>query len=715
MGQPSKGQRERQPPPQQPRTHERLAVLVVCCFLLLTVLAVYNPTTGHEFLICDDDVYVYVNRHVSEGLTWGNVKWSLTRSAAGNWHPLTWLSHILDVSCYGIHPGMELWKGPEAGGHHFTNVFLHAAAAVVLFLTLRRMTAALWCSAFVAAMFALHPLRVESVAWVAERKDVLSGLFWMLTLLAYAAYASRPGVARYLAVVVCFALGLMSKSMVVTLPCVLLLLDFWPLRRWQPKGDGSNLRVNEKGTVPLGAQSPCPPRSLQWLVAEKAPLLALSAAVCAIVAMAQHDVGTVSTVSRLPLEVRLANAAVSAVAYLWTMIWPVNLAIFYPHPLALANYSPDRLIWQGVAAGVLLLAITLAVLWNLRRRPYLAVGWFWYLGSLVPVIGIVQVGTQSRADRYTYLPMIGISIMLAWGTAELVARSGRVKTVVGVAAGALLLAWTLLTVRQVAVWQDSFTVFKHAIEATENNYFAHNHLGMAYLRDGNEEEAASEFAKAVEIAPGYDAANANLGAYYAGRKQYDKALPYLQAAVRVNPSKVGCRANLGTVYTYLGRLDEATAEFRRALEIDPDDAQARLNLSRALCRAGNTAEMLAEWRAVIRIVPNSIEVRCSAARLLATHPDASLRNGEEAVTLAQRAVELSNAEDPLALDALAAAQAEIGQFKVAEKTATDAATLALRQQKPDLAESIKGRISLYKDGKPWREPPPTFDQCPLSP
>jgi protein O-mannosyl-transferase len=715
MGQPSKGQRGRQPPPQQPPKHERLAVLVVCCSLLLTVLAVYNPTTGHEFLICDDDVYVYVNRHVSEGLTWENVKWSLTRSAAGNWHPLTWLSHILDVSCYGIHPGMELWKGPEAGGHHFTSVLLHAAGAVVLFLALRRMTGALWCSAFVAAMFALHPLRVESVAWVAERKDVLSGLCWMLTLLAYAGYASRPAVGRYLAVVCCFALGLMSKSMVVTLPCVLLLLDFWPLRRWRPQGDCPSFRVNDDGTVPLVSAPLFPRRSLGWLLAEKVPLLALSAAVCVIVAATQHDVGTVSTVSRVPLEVRLANAAVSAVAYLWSMIWPVDLAIFYPHPLALANYSPDRLMWQGVAAGVLLLAITLAVLWNLRRRPYLAVGWFWYLGALVPVSGLVQVGTQSRADRYTYLPMIGVSIMLAWGAAELVARSGRVKTVVGVAAGAILVAWTLLTVRQVAFWQDSFTVFRHAIEATENNYFAHNHLGMAYLRDGNEEEAASEFAKAVEIAPGYDAANANLGASYASRKQYDKALPYLQAAVRVNPSKVGCRSNLGTVYTYLGRLDEATAEFRHALEIDPDDAQARLNLGRALCRAGKTAEMLVEWREVIRLVPNSIGVRRSAARLLATYPDASLRNGKEAITLAQRAVELSNAEDPLALDALAAAQAEIGQFQLAEETANQAAALAARQQKPDLAESIKGRIPLYKDGKPCREPPPTFEECPLSP
>jgi protein O-mannosyl-transferase len=723
MRQAAKGRRTDNSSPEQPPTHERFKVLVVCCFLLAAVLAVYNPITEHDFLNCDDDAYIYMNRHVSEGLSWENVKWSFTSAAAGNWHPLTWLSHALDAQMYGIHPGMDLWKGPEAGGHHFTNVLLHAAAAIALFLALRRMTDALWCSAFVAAMFALHPLRVESVAWAAERKDVLSGLFWMLTLLAYAGYASRPSVGRYLAVLGLFALGLMSKSMLVTLPCVLLLLDFWPLGRWQPgrfcKHDSPRGRLAGQGSHEACTTGETPsrfaPRSLGWLVLEKIPLLALSAAVCVIVAATQRAGGAMSTIAHSPLDVRIANAAISAVAYLWMTIWPVNLAIFYPHPAALASYSVDRLMWQGVAAAAVLLAITLLVIWNLRRRPYLAVGWFWYLGVLAPVIGLVQVGSQARADRYTYLPMIGVSIMLAWGVAELAARSNRVRAAVGVVAAALLGVWIVLTARQVPYWKDSTSVFEHAIKATRDNYFAHNHLGLTYLRDGDKERAGAEFAKALKIAPSYDAANANLGAYYASHKQYDKAVDCLEAAVRANPFKVPTRANLGAVYTNLGRLDEATAELRRAIELSPGYVQSHLNLAQALCRQGDIAGMLAEWREVIRLSPGSVEVRTSAARLLATCPEASLRSGREAVELGEQAVELTKDEDPSALDALAAAQAETGQFRLAAETATRAEALAARQEKPALAKSIRARISLYKDDKPYREPPPAFEECPLAP
>jgi protein O-mannosyl-transferase len=711
MRQATKGRRTDNSPPEQPPTHDRFKVLVVCCFLLAAVLAVYNPISEHEFLNCDDDSYIYMNRHVSEGLSWENVKWSFTSAAAGNWHPLTWLSHQLDAQMYGIHPGMELWKGPEAGGHHFTNALLHAAAAIVLFLALRRMTNALWSSAFVAAMFALHPLRVESVAWAAERKDVLSGLFWMLTLLAYSGYASRPTVWRYLAVVGFFALGLMSKSMLVTLPCVLLLLDFWPLRRWQPERLAGER--NRAGDMTAETPSRFARRPLGWLILEKVPLLVMSAVVCVIVAGTQQAGGAMSTIVQSPLDVRIANAAISAVAYLGMMIWPVKLAIFYPHPLALASYSAERLMLQGIAAAAVLLAITLLVIWNLRRRPYLAVGWFWYLGALVPVIGLVQVGSQARADRYTYLPMIGVSIMLAWGIAELAARSSRVRVAVGIAAAAALGIWLVLTARQVSYWKDSASVFEHAIKVTDNNYFAHSHLGLIYHDHGDEEKSRAEFAEALRIAPSYDAANANLGAYYASHKQYDKAVGCLEAAVRANPFKFPTRANLGSVYTNLGRLDEATAELRQAIKISPSYVQSRLNLAQALCRQGDIPGMLAEWREAIRLAPGNAEVRTSAARLLATCTDAAIRNGREAVALAEQAVELTKGEDPSALDALAAAQAETGQFPLAAQTASQAETLATQQGKPALAKSIAARMSLYKDNKPYREPPPSFEDCPL--
>jgi len=710
MGQPSKNRQGSDPLRQQPPVVDFLKSLAVCCFLLLVVLVVFFQTVQHDFIRCDDDVYIFRNPHVAGGLTWENVKWSFTGVHAGNWHPLTWMSHMLDCEIYKSHASGPLFSGQDAGGHHLTSLLLHAISSVVLFLAMRRMTGAFWCSAFVAAMFALHPLHVESVAWAAERKDVLSGLFWMLTLLAYGGYVLRPNVWRYLVVVGLFGLGLTAKSMLVTLPCVLLLLDFWPLRRWRPSWI---CPATTEQTPPRFA-----PQSLGWLLLEKLPLLALSAGVCVILVIIQRDMGAMTMVDmhNMTLDARISNAAISAVAYLWTTIWPANLTFFYPHPVVLQDYSATRFMLQGVAAGAVLLAITALVLWNLRRRPYLAVGWFWYLGTLVPVMGIIQVGAQARADRYTYLPMIGVSIMVVWGAAEFAARSSQFKTAVGVAAGVLLTTWTLFTVNQVSYWKDSETLFKQAIDATGNNFFAHNHLGLVYGYAGDSVKAEEEYIKAVDIAPSYDAANSNLGACYANRKppDYDKAIAWFQAAVRVNPHNAGHRFNLGLMYVGLGKLDKAEAVFRQAIEIDPSHFESHWRLSQILYDQGRSSEALAEMQETLRLYPDAVVILNSAAFLLAASPDASVRNGEKAVELAERAVELTKGEAPVPLDTLAAAYAETGDFSLAIETANKAMKLALRQNNESVAKIIRAQLLLYEDGKPLREPPPVRKKSPPS-
>ena len=745
MGQNPNNSRGRDRLDQQPPLGETFKVLAVCCFLLLTVLLVFGQAYQFEFIVCDDDPYVYGNPHVIDGLSqkassadpkekvWRGWRdnplwWCLTSDHAGNWHPLTWFSHVLDAEMYGIHdmppshffgPGTpERWRGPEAGGHHFTSVLLHAAAAIVLFLALRRMTGAFWCSALVAAMFALHPLRAESVAWVAERKDVLSGLFWMLTLFAYGGYCLRPSIGRYLAVMAVFALGLTAKSMLVTLPCVLLLLDFWPLRRWQPR------QLSPGPTE----QSPSrfAPQSIGWLVVEKLPLLALSAAVCVIVVIIQQNMGCMTMTDSVPMDCRIANAAFSCAAYLWKTIWPLHLAIFYPHLAVMGADEAQkialqtRLISYGIGAAVLLAVITLFVLWNLRRRPYLAVGWFWYLGTLVPVIGLIQVGAQGMADRYTYLPTIGVTIMVVWGGAELAARSSRLRMTLSIAAGIVLATWTVFTFCQVATWETSVTVFQHAIDVTNDNYFAHNHLALAYQNDVRnlaaagkkaaakdlETKAGEEFEEAVRLGPSYDASNANLGVYYMNTKQLKKALVCFENAVRVNYRAAFHHANLATAYGMLDRFDDAAAQYREAIDIEPKTARYHQALAGILFRQGKAPAALAELYKVLDLSPNDPGTMTNIAWHLATSYDASIRDGKKSLELAQRATELTNRKYPLALNALAAAYAETGRFEDATDTASEALTLAAQQNNQGFVALAKEAIRVYASGSPFRQPPP---------
>ena len=709
-------------------------VWTVCGFLVLMVLLAFLQASQFEFTVCDDDPYVYGNPRVIEGLapgawrSWDDnpLYWSLTTCTAGNWHPLTWMSHIIDGQLWGVHDtyrffgpdAPERWRGPEAGWHHLTSVLLHAAAAVVLFLALRRLTAAFWCSALVAAMFALHPLRAESVAWVAERKDVLSGLFWMLTLLAYGGYVLRPSAGRYLALVAVFALGLMAKSMLVTLPCVLLLLDFWPLRRWQPK---------QFATGPTEPSPPrCEPQSLGWLLLEKVPLFALSAIVSAIVARGQRSMGCMSMTDNVTVPYRIYNAAFSAADYLWKLLWPIdlsqsfhqgrlvcNLAIFYPHLAVMGDEAKARLVWYGIGGGLVVAAITALALWNLRRRPYLAVGWFWYLGGLMPVIGLIQVGAQGMADRYTYIPMIGVYIMIVWSLAELAARLPHLRTAISVAAGVVLAAWMALTVAQVATWENSETLFQHAVDVTSDNYFAYNHLGLAYQNGhlpGQKEKAAEAFVKAVQYGPSYDAANANLGVSYMNRNQFDKALFYFKEASRVNPYAAFHYANLAGAYFRLNRFGEAAAELEKALKIEPTSSRYHLSMAMALLRLQKPKQAIAELDEVLRLSPTDVATMTDVSFLLATSDDPSIRNGKRAVALAQEANKLSRGKDPIILSRLAAAYAETGQRDEAVDTASEAIRLAMQYNNAGLANTIRDMRRVFASGQPLRVPlpaPPT--------
>ncbi len=526
------------------RSHNTNTVAAVCGFLLLAVALVFGQTVGYEFVNYDDNSYVYENPQVAQGLSARSIVWAFTSFHFSNWHPLTSLSHMLDCQLYGL----------QAGGHHLTSVLLHAGVAILLFLLLLRITGDLWPSAIVAAVFAIHPLRVESVAWVAERKDVLSGLFFMLTLWAYAGYARRPfSLGRYLTVVLLFALGLMAKPMLVTLPFVLLLLDYWPLRRIGLPLAGISRRV----------------------VVEKLPLLALTAASCVATVIAQST--GVIAIDVIPLPSRIANAVVSYMAYIGDLIYPVGLAVLYPYP------ESGLPIWKVAASSLAVAGIsTTALVWR-RRFPYLFVGWFWYVGTLVPVIGLVRVGLHSMADRYTYLPQIGLSIAVTWGAAQLVVSWRHRFRMYGAAAALAVLVLMGLAWRQTSYWRDSETLWTHTLAHTTQNFLPHNNLGLVLAQRGQVDEAIAHFQKAVEIKPDYANAHQNLGVALEERGKFDAAIAQYRKALEFKPDYPDItHNNLGSALARRGLFDAAIVHFRKALELRPDYAEARNNLDLAL-------------------------------------------------------------------------------------------------------------------------------------
>jgi protein O-mannosyl-transferase len=590
----------------------------ICLFLALMTLAVYLPTAWNDFVNYDDSDYVTENVHVKSGLTWATVVWAFKTGHASNWHPLTWLSHALDCQVLGTH----------AGAMHLVSAGFHAVNAVLLFLVLRALTGALWRSAFVAGLFALHPLHVESVAWVSERKDVLSGLFFLLTIWAYGRHAGRSVISNqssviskdrttdhasrftfhvslfYLLSLLFFALGLMSKPMLVTTPFVLLLLDYWPLKRMQNA---------ECGMQNAPAQGPVSfiIHHSSFLILEKLPFFALSVASSVITFRVQRAGGAVSTA--LTLWERVANAVVSYGRYIRKTFWPDDLSVLYPHP----GHWP---IWQVLVCTAVLVGVSALVAVSWRRRPYLVTGWLWFFGTMVPVIGLVQVGIQSMADRYTYVPLIGLFVMVVWGIGDLVAE--RVAQHWGAKAMAIgatvaLAVCAAFSVRQVLFWKDSEALFKRAVQVTRNNYLAYNNLGFYYSGKGRKAEAIEQYRRSLEINPSYEDALNNMGYALAGEKKFDEAIQMYQAALRVRPNHAEVHNNLGNALSEIGQTDQAIQHYLISLQQNPEHADAHNNLGIALAMKGKLDEAIPHFRAAIRYKPNDAGAHSNLGNALA--------------------------------------------------------------------------------------------------
>ncbi|MGA2032277.1 MAG: tetratricopeptide repeat protein [Thermoguttaceae bacterium] len=572
----------------------------LCLGLALLIAIPYLQVVRNDFVICDDDEYITINPQVRQGLTWAGIQWAF-QSHSGNWHPLTWMSHMLDWQYFGM----------MAGLHHLESVAIHIAATILLFLALRMMTGALWPSAMVAALFGVHPLRVESVAWAAERKDVLCALCWTATLLAYAWYCKPMRISRwttrtlvllakYLLVCAGVGLALMSKSMAVTLPCALLLLDFWPLGRWS-----WDVELRQSSQALPRFQ----PRPLWWLAAEKIPLLLFSFLASSTAMFSQNKAVALNSFDGLPLDRRIENAVLSYVLYVWKTIYPANLAIFYPHAHMLPNCDVNwRLIYPSIAAAVLLVIITAFAAWmTMRRRWYVGVGWLWFVGTLIPVIGLIQVGTQAMADRYSYLPSIGLYLLAVWGLRDLAAgRPLLQRRLLPISAAAILLACAVLTWFQVSYWRNTYTLFEHAAAVTRDNYFAYLHLGKQYDIDQNVLEAGRNFEKALEIKPLYDFGNNNLAVIYIKLNRIDEAEKLLKTAIRINPRYADAFNNLGCLCKNRKRFDEAVHWHLKGLEVRDDRPSDNVNLAAAYQGLGDLEKAVYYCQRGLQIDPNYI-------------------------------------------------------------------------------------------------------------
>jgi tetratricopeptide (TPR) repeat protein len=588
--------------------------LLVSLFLVVASFVVYGSVARHDFVNFDDDDYVYENPEVRRGLTQEGFLWAFRSIRENNWHPLTWLSHMVDVHLFGL----------NAGAHHVVNLLLHILNSLLLYRVLRGMTGAVWRSGMVAALFALHPLHVESVAWVSERKDVLSTLFFMLTLWAYGRYATRPSWFRYVPVFLLLGLGLMAKPMLVTLPFVLLLLDFWPLERFHP---WKRMTAAATESVPDEGKGRQGTTGLR-LILEKLPLFGLVAASSAVTFVAQKEGGAMRLTDVVPVGDRISNALVSYVVYIGKMLWPTRLAVFYPY-----NEALPWTLWMS--AAIALVGISVMVVWASRRWRYLFVGWFWYLGILVPVIGLVQVGSQSMADRYTYVPLIGLFVMAVWGAADIAAGSRRGRTILSASAGILLLSCMVGTWFQVGHWRNSRTLFEHALKVTEDNEVAHNNLGNALEREGSLDEAIAHYQEALRIDPEFAPAHNNLGIVFARKGDPDRAVAHLRAVLRTHPGFAPGYNNLGKVLADQGKWEEAIALYREALRIHPQFVEAHNNLGIALDEQGNGEQAIAHYQTALRIKPDHAEAHNNLGMALADQgkDDEAIAHYEQALRL----------------------------------------------------------------------------------
>ena len=745
-----------------PFARHRKIIFGTCLFLAAIIWAVFGQTAQYGFVNYDDNSYVTDNPMVQKGVTLQGLRWSLTTVHSSNWHPLTWLSHMLDCQLYAL----------NGGGHHLTNILLHTATAILLFLVLSEMTGFIWRSGFVATVFAIHPLRVESVAWVAERKDVLCGLFFMLTMAAYIRYIRRPrSFSRYLIVALALALALMSKPMAVTIPLVLLLLDYWPLNRLKNTGG----------------------HWIPWrLVVEKLPLLAVSGAACVATVYAQQEAA-----SSPPFLSRISNALVSYVVYLEQMFYPAKLAVLYPYP------AYHIALWKSTGAAVLLLVISAATFAARHRQPWLLSGWLWYLGMLVPVIGILQVGSQAHADRYTYLPQIGLYLALTWMAADLMSDWRCRRLGLACLATAVVIPLFFCARRQVSCWHNSESLWTQALNCTTDNFVAHLKLGdvlaqqgsldeaivhyrealkiqpndpevrvslgcslqqqgktddaivqfqqavqikpddapahndlgdllaqqgktdeaiiqfqqslqfnpdyaqahynlaNALLQQGKADEAITQFQQAIQIKPDYAEACYNLGNTFFRKGEVDTAIVQYQQALLIRPDYVNARYNLGYALLQNGRVDEAVAEFRKVLQLKPGHAEAHYSLADALVEKGSMAEAIAQFQQSLSFKPDFVAAQNDLAWELATSPVASVRNGRQAVELALRAEQLTGGTDLDIVGTLAAAYAEAGRFDDAIQSIQKAIDLAKTTGQPEQLTQLNSELELYRAGQPY--------------
>lgn len=697
---------------------------IIGLLLALITLVVYLPAGRHDFIVFDDPDYVTENRVVQQGITAKGIAWAFTSFHASNWHPVTWLSHMLDCGLFGLNPGAQ----------HIVSALIHAVNAVLVFVLLFQLTRKLWPAALVAALFAWHPLRVESVAWISERKDVLSLFFGLLCLLAYTKHAraysaKKPTSGFYWLALLFFALGLMAKPMLVTLPCVMLLLDWWPLRRFgfaiqsghqQTPGWETRLtrttqtsivgRVSSRGVEPIKPAETEISRLRRCLL-EKVPFFLLVVVSCVLTVLAQRTEAVVA-LEHLPLELRLKNAIVSCAGYLLNTLWPVDLAVLYPLSKAVS-------LTKLVIAAVVIIGITV-IAWRWRKeKPHLLVGWLWFIGTLVPVIGIVQVGGQAMADRYTYLPHIGLFIAIVyelavWSPGFSLKGSQRTESsesakagtpsskTLAAAAGAIALACLVMTTRQLGYWKDSETLFTHTLAVTRDNPVAHINLGVALEQQGRLADARKQYEAAAQMDPNRVQAQINLANVLDLSGETDRALEHYRMALQLNRSSPLVHINYGSALVKLGRFDEAKQHYEEAQRLSPNDPRPPYLQGKSLLRQGRSKEAAEQFQTALQIDPNHLQTLVWFARMRAADYDPQARHGVYAVAMAKRAVELTGESDPYVLDTLAAALAESGRFVEAEQIIQQALQLYSNSVATDTAE-LNTRLQLYRLKQPYRE------------
>ena len=592
--------------------------IIIIFFIISVTFSLYFQVHQFEFVGFDDNEYVYENPHVTSGINFENIRWALTAFHSNNWHPLTWISHMVDCRIFGLNPG---W-------HHLVNLFFHISNSVLLFIIFRRMSGRLWQSAFVAAVFAVHPLHVESVAWVSERKDVLSTFFGLLTILSYAWYVGKQNFKRYSLVISFFILGLLSKPMLVTLPFVLLLLDYWPLRRFHFQKEAEGSRQNFFNIKHIN-------------IIEKIPLFVIAAASSIMTFFAQKAGAVMVSLAFIPIETRVANAITSYVSYIVRLFVPLNLSCIYPHPLVIS--------WEKLLLSVTLLMIISAfAIKNIKKAPYFIVGWLWFLGTLVPVIGLVQVGMQSMADRYMYIPSIGLLLIISWGASEIIQKKKAAKKVSETVAIIGIILMVIISWKQIAYWENSEKLFKRALQVTDNNYIAHHKLGAYFSTQGREENAIKNYLKSIQIDPGFHDSYFNLGLlyYHQGemekavsnllkaaaikpdyadtysilgaaffqKKDYEKAEENYLKEVKIAPDRIDANFNVGAVYLCLDKIDEAIAFFKKTIDLRPDFVNGYHYLGLSFDKKGQGEKALEYYQIALGIKPDSMKIRFLVAK-----------------------------------------------------------------------------------------------------